>query len=136
MFNTTQKIKAWAPRILIKNQGWTQVLRNDKHFLLHKWRPSCYSSKKKRWYARDGCEALGFHSCAFILYLIYGFMKKWIYLLFLSFILAVSTLDGQIWNRFQQLFTSRVFYIIAIAITNKRKIQLIKYTISKDSFCP
>ena len=74
MFNTTQKIKAWAPRILIKNQGWTQVLRNDKHFLLHKWRPSCYSSKKKRWYARDGCEALGFHSCAF-----YFIFNTWVH---------------------------------------------------------
>ena len=74
MFNTTQKIKAWAPRILIKNQGWTQVLRNDKHFLLHNWRPSCYSSKKKRWYARDGCEALGIHSYPF-----YFIFNTWVH---------------------------------------------------------
>ena len=30
----------------IKNQGWTQVLRKGKQFLLHIWHPSCYSCYK------------------------------------------------------------------------------------------
>jgi hypothetical protein len=43
---------------------------------------SCFTSgvrrvtllKKKRWYARDGCEALGFHSCAF-----YFIFNTWVH---------------------------------------------------------
>jgi hypothetical protein len=31
---------------LQKNWGWTQVLQMGKHFLLHMWHPSCYSSYK------------------------------------------------------------------------------------------
>jgi hypothetical protein len=26
-----------------KNQGWTQLLRKGKQFLLHMWYPTCYS---------------------------------------------------------------------------------------------
>ena len=105
---------------------------------------SCFTSgvrrvtllKKKRWYARDGCEALGFHSCAF-----YFIFNTWVHEkmdLFAFPIIHFSSLHIRRTNMksLPKLFTSRVFYIIAIAITNKRKIQLIKYTISKDSFCP
>ena len=39
-----------------KNQGWTQVLSTGKQFLLHLWRPSCYSRYKsgdKSWMKKE-----------------------------------------------------------------------------------
>ena len=40
--NTTQKLNTNPTR----NRAWTQVLRMGRQFLLHKWKPWCYSSHK------------------------------------------------------------------------------------------